>query len=131
MSGWASLIPQTGLVAAWPFDTANLTSGTATETVAGANATLTAVTLNGSGPNSLLNNAGIFNGTTSHGDTTLANIPTTLFTITFWVNANASMASGSRIIANDHTDADSKGFQIKADDTTVAWSVGIGNGTIN
>jgi hypothetical protein len=128
MSGWASLIPQTGLVNAWPFDTANTTTSTATDPIGGSNATLTSVTLNGSGPNALLNNAGVFNGSSSHGDTTAPNLPASAFTVTYWVNADAAIATGARVMANDHTDADNKGFQILAV-TVTDWGFDVGNGT--
>jgi hypothetical protein len=110
-SGWTGLIPQSGLVSAWPFDTAYTTTGTATDPVGGKNATLTAVTLNGSGPTTHLNNAGGFNGSSSTGITTLAGPSTANFTISFWL-WQSSIVSGQRSMANSHTDADFSGFQV-------------------
>jgi hypothetical protein len=50
VTGWCSKIPQSGLVNCWPFDSTYTTSSTATDPIGGKNATLTNVTLNGSGP---------------------------------------------------------------------------------
>ena len=46
----------------WPFDAAHTTTSVATDVVGGKNATLSNVTLLGSGPTTNLNNAGVFNG---------------------------------------------------------------------
>jgi hypothetical protein len=126
MSGWANLIPQTGLTNAWPWDTANTTSSTATDPIGSQNATLTSCTLNGSGPNALLNNAGVFNGTSSHGDTA-ANIALSAFSLTTWFNLNAGIANGAREMADDHTDSDNKGFQILYTGGNITFH--LGNGT--
>lgn len=110
VSGWCGLIPQSGLVNCWPYDTAHTTSGTATDVIGGKNSTQTNVTLNGSGPSTNLNNAAIFNGTSSRGDTALANLPSPNFSVVMWINT--SSAASGRSMANDHTDNDNKGFQI-------------------
>jgi hypothetical protein len=81
----------------------------ATDPIGEKNATLTAVTLNGSGSTTHLNNAGVFNGTSSTGITTLAGPSTATFTISFWLSQTAF--TGGRSIANSHTDADNNGFQ--------------------
>jgi hypothetical protein len=96
-------------VAAWPFDTTYTTTSVATDPIGEKNATLTAVTLNGSGSTTHLNNAGVFNGTSSTGITTLAGPSTATFTISFWLSQTAF--TGGRSIANSHTDADNNGFQ--------------------
>jgi hypothetical protein len=124
-SGWCSKIPQSGLVHCWPFDTANTSGSTATDTVGAKNATLTSVTLNGSGPSTNLNNAGVFNGTSSTGTTTLANVPTAAFSIVTWVKPTAT-GTGGRYMANCHTDSDNNGFQLENSST---WVADIGNGT--
>ena len=124
-TGWCSKIPQSGLVNCWPYDTANTTSGTATDVVGGKNATLVNVTLAGSGPSSNLNNAAVFNGTTSTGQTTLANVPTAAFSIVIWIKPVAATAN-PRIFTNDHTDSDNKGFQFRAGGSC---AIDIGNGS--
>lgn len=126
--GWATLIPQSGLVNAWPFDTANTTTSSATDTIGAKNATLTAVTLNGSGPSANLNNAAIFNGSTSHGDTpgpaSSTPPPRSAFSIVYWINPTGLGASGSqRVIANDHTGG--------ADNNGIAFYFGVSNTQIN
>lgn len=129
-SGWCSLIPQSGLVNCWPFDTANTTTSVATDVVGGKNATLTNVTLNGSGPSANLNNSGVFNGTSSFGSTTLANVPGSAFSIVTWENATSGAASGSRIVSNDNADQGSvNGFQLWTSGGGLNFSVSIGNGS--
>jgi concanavalin A-like lectin/glucanase superfamily protein len=123
--GWCSLIPQSGLVNCWPFDTANTTTSVATDVTGGKNATLTNVTLNGSGPSTNLNNAGVFNGSSSNGTTTLANVPTAAFSIVTWVKPTV-VATGGRYMANCHTDADNNGIQLENSSTWVSF---FGNGT--
>ncbi|CAM5998811.1 unnamed protein product [Sphagnum balticum] len=124
-SGWCSLIPQSGLANCWPFDTANTTTATATDVIGGKNAALSNVTLAGSGPSTNLNNAGVFNGTSSIGTTALSNLPATAFSVVIWVY-RPSLSGSPRAFANDHTDADNNGFQIVVNDTPDMW---IGNGT--
>lgn len=109
ISGWCGLISQSGLQNCWPFDTAHTTTAVATDVVGGENATLANVTLAGAGPGANLNNAGVFNGSSSIGATSLANLPAAAFTLVLWVKAGTT---GGRIMANDHTDEDNKGFQI-------------------
>lgn len=127
-SGWCGKIPQSGLVNCWPFDTVNTTTSVATDVIGGKNATLSNVTLAGSGPSSNLNNAGVFNGTSSIGATTLANLPTTTFSLVMWINTNTN--NGGRAIANDHTDGDDNGFQVI---TSAGFSsqLYLGNGSSN
>jgi hypothetical protein len=74
VTGWCAAIPQSGLVNCWPFDNTYTTSSLATDPVGGNSATLSNVTLAGSGPTGSpnLNNAGVFNGTNSTGVTSLA-----------------------------------------------------------
>jgi hypothetical protein len=125
VSGWCGLIPQSGLVNCWPYDTAHTTSGTATDVIGSKNSTQTNVTLNGSGPSTNLNNAIVCNGTSSRGDTALANLPTAAFSLVMWVNT--STTANGRIIANDHTDNDNNGFEVNVSTSnTVLY---LGNGT--
>jgi hypothetical protein len=132
-AGWASLIPQPGLVAAWPFDAANSTSSLVTDPIGGFNATMSNFSLNGSGPTGSpnLNNAGVFNGTTSEGDTTgtASLLTTSNFTFSMWFNPG-NMGGQPRLIANDHTDSDNNGFQIYAtNNVSVGLQVGNGSST--
>lgn len=100
VSGWAGLIPQSGLVNAWPFDSTYTTSSLATDPIGGKNATLTSVTLNGSGPGTNLNNAAVFTGSTpSGGLTSLTTYPTTALTVSLWVKPNSGMGGNARPIA--------------------------------
>lgn len=128
-SSWCTLIPQSGLTNCWPWDTANTTTSTATDVKGGQNATLTAVTLNGSGPSTNLNNAGVFNGTTSEGPTTLANLPTSTFSISYWIQIPTGGGNGNRVFANDHSDADNNGFQMRFN-SDMTPRIDIGNGTV-
>lgn len=112
VTGWCGAIPQTGLVNCWPFDSTYTTSGTATDPVGGKNATLTNVTLNGSGPSANLNNSGAFNGLTSEGDTTLTGPPGSAFSIVIWINPQTAISGAARAMSNCHTDSDNNGFQI-------------------
>jgi hypothetical protein len=127
VTGWCSLIPQGGLVNCWPFDSTYTTTSTATDPIGGKNATLTNVTLNGSGPSTNLNNAAVCNGTSSHGDTALSNLPTTAFSLVVWVNRAGAI--GNRIMADDHTDSDFKGFQVRDNGGTVFLDTGNGTTT--
>lgn len=130
VTGWCSLIQQSGLTNCWPWDSTYTTTGTAQDPIGGKNATLTSVTLNGSGPGTHLNNAGVFNGTTSHGDTTGTTTLLTgsTWTLVMWTNFNIAGASGNRLMANDHTDSDHNGFQV-AKGSSNCVSSDIGNGT--
>jgi hypothetical protein len=60
---WASLIPQSGLVSAWPFDAANTSTAHVNDPVGGNNATSTTnFTIQPSGPTSSLTQSGSFAG---------------------------------------------------------------------
>lgn len=127
--GWCSLIPQSGLVNCWPFDTANTTTSVATDVKGGNSFTLTSVTLNGSGPSTNLNNAGVFNGTSSHGNVISAfkQLPQPNSSLVIWVNPTSM--GGKRVLATDNPSGGSNnGFQIYGNNS-VAISAELGNGT--
>jgi hypothetical protein len=133
-TGWCGLIPQSGLVNCWPYDTANLTSGTATDVIGGNNSTQTNVAVNGSGPSSHLNNAGSFvAGSSSHGLTTLSTFPAapnSAFSIVIWLKPGL-VNSSQRPIANSHTDTDDKGFQLKFNGASNNLQFQMGNSSGN
>jgi hypothetical protein len=132
-SNWCGLIPQSGLVNCWPYDTANTTTSTATDVVGGKNSTQLNVTLNGSGPSANLNNAAVFNGTTSHGDTpgpaSSTPPPRAAFSVVYWVFPQAVGAFGS-VIANDNSGgADNNGIRFFYQGGTATIHQFAGNGT--
>ena len=130
-TGWCGLVPVQGsLVNCWPIDTAHTTSSLATDVTGGKNATLTNITLNGSGPSTNLNNAVNCNGTSSTALSTLANLPTSAFTISFWVNP---AASGSNVdpFANGCPDCGGNtGFRVVATSAGPTYSLKAGNGVV-
>ena len=128
VTGWCGAIPQTGLVNCWPFDSTYTTTSVATDPIGGKSATLTNVTLNGSGPSSNLNNAGVFNGTSSNGVTTLVNVPTATFSLVIWLNS--PLVLNNRPIANCHTDSDNNGIKLTYFGSG-EFLFYIGNGTSN
>jgi concanavalin A-like lectin/glucanase superfamily protein len=134
-SNWCTLIPQSGLVNCWPYDTAHTTSGTATDLIGSKNSTQTNVTLNGSGPSTNLNNAAVFDGSTSHGDTpgpaSSTPPPRAAFSVVYWINPTGLGASGNqRVIANDHTGgADNNGIAFYYATGADVIEMFVGNGT--
>jgi hypothetical protein len=104
VTGWASLIPQSGLVAAWPFDSTYTTSTSVTDPIGGFNSTsVNAFSLNGSGPTGSpnLNNAGkLVGSSSSYVQTSLANIPGAACSVTMWLNTASPNAA--RQMANDN-----------------------------
>jgi hypothetical protein len=125
-SGWAGLIPQSGLVNAWPFDNTYTTSSVATDPIGGKNAALTSVTLNGSGPSTNLNNAGVFNGTSSTGLTALAGLQTAVFTVSIWLYTASALAK--RPMASDNPGTVGFDFIVYTGATS---SFVVGNGSTN
>jgi hypothetical protein len=127
VTGWCSLVPQTGLTHCYPFDTTYTTTTLATDPVGAANATLSNVTLAGSGPSANLNNAGVFTGSSSGGLSTFAGPSGTAFSIVVWVKP-ANTTAGPRVLTNCHTDSDSNGFQVSLFSSS-QFNISIGNGT--
>lgn len=126
VTGWCSLIPQSGLTNCWPFDTTYTSGSTAADPIGSKNAALTSVTLLGSGPSTNLNNAGVFNGTTSTALTTaLSNAPSgAAFSVVIWINPTT--INSKRSIANDNPG--NNGFQILGP-SNVDWACVAGNGS--
>lgn len=131
-TGWCGLVPVQGsLVNCWPFDTAHSSSATVQDVTGGKNATMSNFSLVGSGPSTNLNNAGSFNGTSSIGTTTLANLPTSAFTLNIWLNPNSGGGGGNRPLANCHPASNSEGFELLAGGSGNQATLYIGNGTLN
>jgi Concanavalin A-like lectin/glucanases superfamily len=86
--------------------------------------------LNGSGPGSNLNNAGVFNGTSTKGTTSLANVPTSAFSVGIWVNAVANASSGF-LFDNGNPNNANKGFDLiqPGNASNVSFQFFLGNGT--
>lgn len=131
-SGWAGLIRQSGLIHAWPCDTANTTTSLAKDVVGGKDATLYNCTLNGSGPSSNLNNAVNFaRSSSAYGDTGLSVLPTTAFSIVAWVYI-ASNTGYMRMFSTGDVGSNSKGVSLEYEDGTNHKGIWrIGNGTTN
>lgn len=102
LTGWCSLVPaQANLTHCWPWDSTYTTSSTAQDPVGGSNATLTSVTLAGSGPSIHLNNSGVFNGTSSIGATSLAQgLTGTTWTLNIWTMITTNVTGNQRAMAN-------------------------------
>lgn len=126
--GWCGQILQTGLVNCWPFDTNHTTSSLAKDVIGGKDATMSNFSLNGSGPGTNLNNAGVFNGTSTKGTTSLANVPTSAFSVGMWVFLTTDTGAGF-IFNNGNPNDANKGFMIEQPNGFFALQAYSGNGT--
>jgi hypothetical protein len=128
VTGWASLIPQSGLLHAWPFDNTYSTTSTVSDPIGSSNASMSNFTLQGSGPTTHLNNAGLFNGTSSIGVCSGSLLTSEPFTLNAWVWAISTAVNA--ILLGNTVDASNNGVSITSFFGNFAQAQA-GNGTTN